>query len=160
MPFPKSVLVLLSAIPLIATATVSTPQSKSEKPCDERCAFWNLEDMERFFERPYSHMISAYSASSMKENDKAYLISIDLPGMDKKDISIETSGNRLIISGERKEESENKEGSKKSYRQFNQSFSLPEDANLEAISAASTNGVLKITVPKTGKKASKKIEIK
>ncbi|MGA9045791.1 MAG: Hsp20/alpha crystallin family protein [Sulfuricurvum sp.] len=150
----------MCAVPLVATAAVSTSQSKSEKPCDERCAFWNMEDMERFFERPYPRMISPYSSSSMKESDKAYLISIDLPGMDKKDISIETSGNRLMISGERKEESENKEGSKKSYRQFNQSFSLPEDANLETITAASTNGVLKITVPKTGKKTSKKIEIK
>jgi HSP20 family protein len=156
----KSVLVYLSAIPLIATAAVSTPQSKSEKPCDSRCAFWNMEDMEHFFERPYPRMVSAYSASSMKETDKAYLINIDLPGMDKKDISIETINNRLVISGERKEESEGKEGSKKSYRQFNQSFSLPNDANLEAISATSTNGVLKITVPKTGKKVSKKIEIR
>lgn len=160
MNISKSVLVYLSVIPLIATAAVSTPQSKSEKPCDERCAFWNMEDMERFFERPYPRMVSAYSASSMKETDKAYLINIDLPGMDKKDIAIETIGNRLVISGERKEESEGKEGSKKSYRQFNQSFSLPDDANLEAISATSANGVLKITVPKTGKKVSKKIEIK
>lgn len=160
MTLSKSVLVLLSAVPLIATAAVSAPQSKPEKPCDERCAFWNMDDMERFFERSSPRMISAYSASSMKENDKAYLISIDLPGMDKKDISIETSGNRLIVSGERKEESESKEGSKKSYRQFHQSFTLPDDANLETISATSTNGVLKITVPKTGKKVSKKIEIK
>ncbi len=160
MNMSKSVLVWLSAIPLIATAAVSTPQYKSEKPCDERCAFSNFEDMERFFNYPYPRIISTYSASSMKENNKAYLINIDLPGIDKKDISIETSGNRLIISGERKEESESKEGSKKSYRQFNQSFSLPDDANLEAISATSTNGVLKITVPKTGKKVSKKIEIK
>jgi HSP20 family protein len=160
MTFSKSILVLLSSIPLIATAAVSTSQPKSEKPCDSRCAFWNMEDMEHFFERPYPRMMSAYSASMMKESDKAYLISIDLPGMDKKDISIETVGNRLVISGERKEESESKEGSTKSYRQFNQSFSLPDDANLEAISATSTNGVLKITVPKTGKKVSKKIEIK
>ena len=51
--------------------------------------------------------------------------------------------------------------SKKSYRQFHQSFSLPEDANLDAITATSTNGVLKITVPKTAaKKAAKTIEIK
>lgn len=160
MTLSKRLLITLGTIPLVATAAVSTSQSKSEKPCDERCAFWSMEDMERFFERPYSRIISPYSSSSMKENDKAYLISIDLPGMDKKDISIETSGNKLVISGERKEESENKEGSKKSYRQFNQSFSLPDDANLEAVSATSTNGVLKITVPKTGKKASKKVEIK
>ncbi|MBD3810413.1 MAG: Hsp20/alpha crystallin family protein [Sulfuricurvum sp.] len=160
MTLSKSVLVLLSTVPLLATAAVSSPQSKPEKPCYERCAFWNMDEFERFFERSSPRMISSYSASSMKENNKAYLISIDLPGMDKKDISIETSGNRLIVSGERKEESESKEGSKKSYRQYYQSFTLPDDANLETISATSTNGVLKITVPKTGKKVSKKIQIK
>ncbi|MDP2850160.1 MAG: Hsp20/alpha crystallin family protein [Sulfuricurvum sp.] len=145
-----------SAASLFASnASASTPQK-----CEFGCPFWEIEEMENFFNRPIPRMSSMYSAARMKESNKAYLISIDLPGMDKKDISIETSGNRLMISGERKEESESKEGSKKSYRRFNQSFSLPDDANLEAISATSTNGVLKITVPKTGKKVSKKIEIK
>jgi HSP20 family protein len=161
MTLSKRLLIVLATVPLLVGAATTASQHKSEKPCDERCAFWNLDEMERFFERPYPHMISTYSASTMKESDKAYLISIDLPGMDKKDISIETAGNRLMISGERKEEAESKEGSKKSYRQFAQSFSLPDDANLEAITASSTNGVLKITVPKTvGKKVSKKIEVK
>jgi HSP20 family protein len=156
----KRILIALSVIPLLANATTQSPQPKLEKACDERCIFWNMKDMDRFFDYPFPRMTSLHSTSAMKENEKAYLISIDLPGMDKKDISIETSGNQLVISGERKEESENKEGSKKSYRQFNQSFSLPDDANFEAITATSTNGVLKITVPKTGKKVSKKVEIK
>lgn len=156
----KRILIALSVIPLFANATTQSPQPKLEKPCDERCIFWNMKDMDRFFDYPFLRMISPHSTSTMKENEKAYLISIDLPGIDKKDISIETSGHRLVISGERKEESENKEGSKKSYRQFNQSFSLPDDANFEAITATSTNGILKITVPKTGKKVSKKVEIK
>lgn len=157
----KRLLITLMAAPTLVSAAATSTQPKPEKPCEQGCPFWSMEEMENFFNRPFPRMNSVYTASTMKESDKAYLISIDLPGMDKKDISIETSGNRLIISGERKEESENKEGSKKSYRQFNQSFSLPDDANLEAITATSTNGVLKITVPKTGgKKTSKKIEIK
>lgn len=159
MTLSKRILVSLGTASLVSSIAMASTPPKLDKPCDERCAYWNMSDMEQFFERPYQKMI--YSASSMKESDKTYLISIDLPGMDKKDITIETAGNRLVVSGERKEESENKEGSKKSYRQFHQSFSLPDDANLEAISATSTNGVLKITVPKTGgKKVSKKIEIK
>lgn len=161
MTLSKRLLIALGAVPVLVSAAIISPQQKGDKPCELGCPFWSIEEMENFFNRPIPHMRSMYSASRMKESDKAYLINIDLPGMDKKDISIETSGNRLVISGERKEESEGKEGSKKSYRQFNQSFSLPDDANLEAISATSTNGVLKITVPKTGgKKVSKKIEIK
>lgn len=143
----------LSTASLSASTTLGHTSPTSEK----ECPFWTLEDMNSFFTQPFARM---KSISTIKESDKTYLISIDLPGMDKKDISIERSGNRLVISGERKEESESKEGSKKTYRQFNQSFLLPDDANLDAITATSTNGVLKITVPKTGKKVSKNIPIK
>lgn len=155
----KRFLVALGVLPLLVHASTPSPQTKADKGCERGCPFWGFEEMESFFNRPF-RLNSFSSASSMKETDKAYLITIDLPGMDKKDISIETSGNRIHISGERKDESENKEGSKRSFRQFNQSYMLPDDANLEAISATSTNGVLKITIPKTGKKVSKKIEIK
>lgn len=160
MTLSKRLIIALGAASLIISAVNASTQTKAENNCELGCPFWTMEEMENFFNHPFPKMNGTYTASTMKESDKAYLISIDLPGMDKKNISIETSGNRLIISGERKEESENKEGSKKSYRQFNQSFSLPDDANLETITATSTNGVLKITVPKTGKKVSKKIEIR
>lgn len=160
MTWSKRLLITLGTVPLLSYGAVAPTHPKTEKPCDQGCPFWSMEELENFFNRPFPKMSSTYSASTLRESEKAYLISIDLPGMDKKDISIQTSGNRLMISGERKEESEGKEGSKKSYRQFNQSFSLPDDANLEAISAQSINGVLKITVPRTGKSVSRKIEIK
>ncbi len=157
----KRLLITLAAAPILVSAAAASTQAKLEKTCNQGCPLWSMEDMESFINRPFPRMNSTYTTSTMKESDKAYLISIDLPGMDKKDISIETSGNRLMVSGERKEDSENKEGSKHSFREFSQSFLLPDDANFEAITATSTNGVLKITVPKTaGKKVSKKIEIK
>lgn len=161
MTLSKRLLITLGTVPLLAYGAIAQAHPKGEKPCEQGCPFWSMDELESFFNHPFPRMNTTYSASTLKESEKAYLISIDLPGMDKKDISIQTSGNRLIISGERKEESEGKEGSKKSYQQFHQSFSLPDDANLEAISATSTNGVLKITIPKAvGKKVSKKIEIK
>lgn len=135
-------------------------QAAQPKKCDFNSPFW-CSEWENFFVRPYANSGGSYASSILKESDKAYTVNIDLPGMDKKDITIETSGNRLTISGERKEESESKDSSKRSYSQFNQSYLLPEDANLEAISASSVNGVLKIIIPKsTIKKNSKKIEIK
>lgn len=155
----KRFLVALGVFPLLVHASTPAPQTKVDKGCERGCPFWGFEEMENFFNRPL-RLNSFSSISSMKETDKAYFITIDLPGMDKKDISIETLGNRIHVSGERKDESESKEGSKRSYRQFSQSYLLPDDANIDAINAASTNGVLKITIPKSGKKASKKIEIK
>ncbi|MGD9971298.1 MAG: Hsp20/alpha crystallin family protein [Sulfuricurvum sp.] len=149
---------LAAGLIFTAASLLAAPQPETQK-CNPDCPFWDMEQMENFFNRPFPKM-NGY-LSSMKESDKAYLITIDLPGMDKKDINIETSGNRLSVSGERKEESESKEVSKHSYAQFHQSYLLPDDADLGAITASSLNGVLKITVPKNGtKKAIKKVEIK
>ncbi len=159
--FSKRLLISLGALPLMLSAATTAPQSPSEKPYERECPFCGMEEWNSFFNRPFHRTGSVYSASMMKETDKAYLISIDLPGMDKKDISIETVGNRLMVSGERKEESEIKEGSKRTYTQFRQSYLLPDDADLSAITATSKNGVLKITVPKSAtQKKGKKIEIK
>ncbi|WP_165921700.1 Hsp20/alpha crystallin family protein [Sulfuricurvum sp. IAE1] len=147
----KRLVIALSAVPLLLAAAPS-------KPCNSGCPFWGIEEMENFFNRPYPRT-NAF-ASTMKEDEKRYLITIDLPGIDKKEITVETSGNRLSVSGEHKEENADKESSKRSYAQFQQSYLLPPDANLDAIEASSKNGVLTITVPKTGKKVSKKIEVK
>ena len=41
--------------------------------------------------------------ADIEETDDAYLIELDLPGVDKKDIDVETSSRRLVVQGERKE---------------------------------------------------------
>lgn len=144
-----------------ASLFASTTSSIVSQKCAFGCPFWGVEEMESFFNRPFSKMGGFTSSASFKEVDQAYFISIDLPGMDKKDISIKTTGNRLTVLGERKEESNKKDTSKHAYYQFQQSYLLPDDADLNAISATSVNGVLKISIPKTaGKQTSKKIEIK
>lgn len=160
MTLAKRLLIILGTAPMLLSAAATTSVPKTDKSCERGCPLWSIDEFERFFNTPFSHMNGMYSASSIKENDKSYLISIDLPGIDKKDIKIESSGNRLIVFGERKEESESKEGATKSHRQFYQSFTLPDDADIDKISATSSNGVLKLTVPKSGKKVSKTIEIK
>lgn len=152
---------LLAAVFSTASLFASSTSSAVPQKCAFGCPFWGLEEMESFFNRPLSQMSGFKSSTSFKEVDKVYLISIDLPGMDKKDISIKTTGNHLTVLGERKEESNKKDTSKQSYYQFQQSYLLPDDADLNAISATSVNGVLKITVPKiSGKLTSKKVEIK
>jgi HSP20 family protein len=156
----KRLLITLGMVPLLLGAATTPPKSPSEKPCGHECPFWGMQNWDEFFNRPLPHMAPTY-ASTMKETEKAYLISIDLPGMDKKDIRIETVGNRLNVSGERKDESETKEGSKHSFAEFRQSYLLPDDADLSAIEATSKNGVLKITVPRSPSKSkARKIDIR
>lgn len=102
--------------------------------------------------------------TDIEETDSNYLITFDLPGITKKDIRIECRDNQLIVSGERKEERERKEGNQLSkerfYGTFQRSFSLPANANADKIEANYNNGVLQVLIPKTEAAKAKQIEIK
>ncbi len=109
--------------------------------------------------------VSGFSpAVNTREDDKAYYVHADLPGVSKEDISIDLKDNVLTISGERKHKEEVKEKDyyklESFYGRFQRSFTLPENVDINAIDAASENGVLNVTIPKAAPKESKKIEIK
>jgi HSP20 family protein len=109
--------------------------------------------------------VSGFSpAVNTREDEKAYYIHADLPGVAKEDISIDLKDNVLTISGERKHKEEIKEKDyyklESFYGKFQRSFTLPENVDIQTIGAATDNGVLNITIPKAAPKESKKIEIK
>ncbi|MFN3839786.1 MAG: Hsp20/alpha crystallin family protein [Cyclobacteriaceae bacterium] len=93
------------------------------------------------------------------ENDKAYLVHVAVPGMNKEDFKIDLNENYMTISGERKFTQEKNENNFHSietqYGTFSRSFSLPENINSAKISAKYVNGILEITVPKDEKKTLK-----
>ncbi len=105
-------------------------------------------------------------AVNTREDDKAYVIEIDLPGIKKEDIEITTEDNVLTISGERKYTDEVKEEDyykiESAYGKFSRSFTLPEKVDADKITAESKNGVLEVVIPKVQEKDKqpKKIEIK
>lgn len=87
------------------------------------------------------------------EDDKQYEISVELPGVDEKDVAVSVEDGMLIIKGEKKSEREDKKKdyhmSERSYGSFQRSFRLPENAAQDKISADFENGVLKIALPKS-----------
>ena len=99
-------------------------------------------------------------------NDKEYAITVEVPGVDEKDVRLELVGNTLVIKGEKKQESEKKEKDfyrvERSYGSFQRVLSLPEDANQEDIDAQFKNGVLTIIMPRkaNSKPKGKVIDIK
>jgi len=103
-----------------------------------------------------------------RENDKAYVVEVDLPGIDKKDIkvNIDPENRTLTISGERKFKDEVKKEDyykiESSYGKFMRTFSLPENVDPDRIEAKNENGVLNITIPKVEQvsKEAKEIEVK
>lgn len=97
------------------------------------------------------------------ENDNEYQISMDLPGMDKKEVKINYQDNTLTVSGERKavqHDEHNEHYVERRFGRFYRSFTLPSKADAEKISASYNNGVLTLTVPKVEEVKPKAIEIR
>lgn len=99
----------------------------------------------------------------VQENDKAYTVEAELPGVDKGDVDIDYDEGRLCISVKRENQSEEK---KKNYIHRERSFSSMsrsvylDSASGEGINAKLDNGVLTVSVPKQIKPdTSKRIEI-
>ncbi len=89
-------------------------------------------------------------AADLEETDDAYIVEVELPGVDKGDVDIELVGRRLTISGERKERE--RAGilrrRTRTVGRFLHEVVLPGETNDEGVSATMANGVLTITVPK------------
>lgn len=85
---------------------------------------------------------------NVSSDDDGYLISIETPGMKRDDIGVELKGDRLIIRGEKREESEDKDRYfyriERSYGAFQRVLSLPDDADADSLNAKLENGVLQI----------------
>lgn len=102
-------------------------------------------------------------SADITEDEKEYMIRLDIPGMEKNDIKVNFQDGRLTVTGERK--SEEKEEKKDYVRQeryfgsFYRSFTLPEKIKEDAIEATFKNGVLKLVVPKGEIKKAKPIKI-
>lgn len=103
----------------------------------------------------------------VSSTDKEYTITVEVPGVDEKDVKLELANDgQLTIRGEKKQEKEQKDKNfhrvERSYGSFQRTLSLPEDANRETINATFKNGVLTITCPRKAiaQTPAKQIEIK
>jgi HSP20 family protein len=94
-----------------------------------------------------------------------FMVKADLPGLTKDDVKVELTEEMLTISGERKEEKEEKgEGfyrSDRNYGRFYRQVPLPEGVKAENAEATFRNGVLEITIPAPkAETPARKLEIK
>ncbi|SMO63224.1 Hsp20/alpha crystallin family protein [Fodinibius sediminis] len=101
--------------------------------------------------------------TDMSETDDEYVVTVDLPGISKKEIEVNYQNNRLTISGERKkEEKEEKKDfiRKERYEgRFLRSFTLPTKVKDDDIKASFQDGVLTVHVPKAEVSKQKKVTI-
>ena len=84
------------------------------------------------------------------EADDGYVFKVDVPGMEKQDLTVSVEGNMLTIAGERK--LEHKDSKPKFFRverfygRFSRCFSLPDDADASSVHAHCEKGVLTVEV--------------
>jgi HSP20 family protein len=98
------------------------------------------------------------------EDDKEYLIKVELPEVEKDAVKVTVESGTLTISGERKAEREEK-GRKfhrveRYYGRFERSFSIPDDAEDGKVNAEFKEGVLRVHLAKSEKARPKQIEVK
>jgi len=127
--------------------------------------------------RLHRHFDDAFSATADADSDGAWWIPqvdvheeperfavlIDVPGVEPKDIEITAEKGVLTIRGERhartQEESTAYRRLERRSGKFLRRFTLPDSANLDAISAKHTQGVLEVTIPKQAKLQPRRIEV-
>ena len=92
-------------------------------------------------------------------------MSAELPGMNKEEIEISLQEGNLVISGERKMESQkNEEGeaarSERFFGRFQRTLELPKPVDANRVSATYKEGILTVTLPKTEESKPKQITVK
>jgi HSP20 family protein len=108
-------------------------------------------------------MGSWYPAVDMFENDDKIVIKAELPGVDKKDISVDVKDRVLTLSGERNYDHEVKEENyyrrERTCGKFKRTFNLPADVDSDKIKADFKDGVLKVEMPKPEAQKPKRITV-
>jgi HSP20 family protein len=116
------------------------------------------EEMDRMFEAPAPRFgfapwreMTFVPALEIEEKENTLVVKADLPGLDKEHVKVEIAPEGITITGERKEEQQEKrEGyyrTERLYGTFDRFVPLPDGAMLAKAVAAFKDGVLTVTVP-------------
>ena len=100
----------------------------------------------------------------VKEDEKAYTIRADVPGVKKEDIQVDVNGNQVSIRAEVKQEKEEKKGEKvlhseRYYGMVSRSMQLPADIDAQSVQAEYKDGVLNLVLPKKASAQAKRVTI-
>ena len=126
---------------------------------------WNptrslMTDFDRIFDSMFTHDLPRFSSTNswmpaidVNETETKFFLSADMPGLDKKDVSVDIHDGVITIKGKRAIDN-NKSTDDYRIRErqlgsFNRSFRLPDNVKEDKVAAKVKNGVLTVTLPKT-----------
>lgn len=100
----------------------------------------------------------------LAETPEGLELTVELPGLEEKDVAVSVSDGLLTVSGEKRFESEKKDKNyhfvERSYGSFSRSIDLPAGVTADKIKATMSKGVLKVVIPTPAKPEPQKIEVK
>jgi HSP20 family protein len=146
-------------------------RTEMDRLFDRFTTSWGMPSLRTMFDvepsfRSESSFTMPTPAVDITEDETAFKVTAELPGMSEKEIEVVLSGDMLSLKGEKRVEKEQKDKnfylSERSYGSFQRSFYMPDGVDRDKIGADFSKGVLTITMPKTAKavEQQKKIEVK
>ena len=151
----------MALLPARRSGALSRPGSQAPARWDPFAEFEDLYQrmgqlMSRAFDGGWQPPVQAWAPlADLSETDDAYLAEVELPGVAKDDISVELAGQELVISGEFKDSSTDREGRALRLGRrsglFEYRVLLPGQAEADKVTAALADRVLTVTVPKAEK---------
>jgi HSP20 family protein len=128
--------------------------------------FQELDSMERRMRRAFEEFGFAPAllpAADVYETGDEFVVELEVPGYEEKELAIEVSDHTLTVKGERSGRREEKDKTFRLHerleRQFERRFALPSDADTEHIKAVFAKGVLEVHTPKVAAAKPRKIGI-
>ena len=104
-----------------------------------------------------------FAPLDVHETETEYVIRVDIPGVDEKDVKITCQGDTLTVKGERKSEKTETKGemryAERTYGAFLRSIPLPASVKAETVRAKYHQGVLEIHAPKSEKNPAREIKV-
>jgi len=114
-----------------------------------------LRELRRGFDESGKGMAEFNPKTNVTENEKAIRITVELPGVDEKDVKVSLNEYGLNIRGEKRLEKEEKNEDhhliERVYGEFSRVIGLPREVDREKVDANFKKGVLTVTIPKTEK---------
>jgi HSP20 family protein len=113
-------------------------------------------DLMPFRSDRFSDRAMGWPNIEVSENEKEVKVTAEVPGLDEKDIEVELANDTLVIKGEKRTETEDKDRlfSERYYGRFERRIPV-EEVDEDKVSAAFKNGVLTVTMPKAPRAQSK-----
>ena len=118
------------------------------------------------FHNASDRIVSRMPAVDVQETEKAYVMEMELPGFDERDIEIRLDGSNLTINSKKEINEDSAEKDDRNYlirerrrTTFSRSFKLPENADPEGIGASFKNGILFLEIGKRAETQARVIQI-